>query len=139
MSVIERILAVVVLTGITIGFTALILKLFPSLKRLNWKVVFGAYFILKLFDFHSTYLCFAKYKIYDAELNVFFSLFYKMGFGMMLSFILAGIIAILIGFFIIKILISKKSNLYFIPFFLLVAVLIAVINNYLGYFFFGKL
>lgn len=130
---IERLLAVVVLTGITIGLTVLLLKLFPSLKKLNWKVVFGVFFILKLFDTHSTYLCFAKYKIYDRELNVFFSLFYKIGLGVTWSFIFSSMIAILLGFFLIKILINKK--LYFLPLALLVVILIAIINNYLGYFF----
>ncbi len=137
LDIILRLLAVVIFTAITIGLTWLLLKLFPSLKKLNWKVVFGIFFILKLFDLHSTWLCFMKYRAHEAELNVVFALFYKIGLGLTWSFILANIISILLGFFLIKITLVKKSRLYFIAFCLLVAVLIAIANNYVGYFFYG--
>ena len=113
--------------------TWLILKFFPSLKKLNWKIIFGAYVFLKLLDFHSAYLCFINHKSHNAGLNNLFLFYEPESWPIWLSHLFTTMIAIILGFFLIKILLSKKRH--FIPLLLLVIVLIAVINNYLGYFF----
>jgi len=115
-------------------FTWLLLKIFPSLKKLNWKIIAGSFFVLKLFDTHSTYLCFAKSGDYSGEANFVFRLFYK-GFGLepMLAFLLASALAIIFGLFLLKILINRKF--YFFTYVIVVGVFLAALNNYYTYFF----
>jgi len=111
--------------------TWLIFKIFPGLKKLNWKVLAGLFFFFKIFDTHSTWLCFVKTKDYEGEANFVFSLFYKiLGLGPWLSFVLCTIIAILIGILAIKMFVSARH--YFIAFCIVVAIFLAVVNNYLG-------
>ncbi len=120
--------------GLALGLITLLIKLFPSLKKPNWKIMAGIYFIIELFDFYSTYLCFAKYKNYDAEFNIIFRAFYKMGIGGLGALILTGAIIVLIGLVSIRILLSKKLNLYFYALMFPVIELIVAVNNYLLYF-----
>lgn len=111
--------------------TRLILKIFPCLKKLNWKIIAGLFIFFKIFDIHSTGLFFAKTKFYEAEANIVFSLFYKiLGLEPGLSFVLSTIIVIFIGIFAIKIFVNKRK--YFIAFFLVVVIFLAAVNNYLG-------
>jgi hypothetical protein len=110
-----------------------ILKFFPSFKKMNWKIIFGAYVFLKLLDFQSAYLCFVNHKSHNAELNNLFLFYEPESWPAWLSHLFTNVIVIILGFFLIRVLLSKRR--YFIPLFLLVIVLMTVINNYLGYFF----
>lgn len=126
-------LATVALFSLSVFLAWLLLKIFPSLIKLNWKIIAGLFIFLKIFDGHSTHLCITKTRAYEAELNIVFPLFLKVfKLEASLAMLVTNIFAALFGALIIKILIDK--NYRFWAFFLLIAVLLAIINNYLSYF-----
>lgn len=126
-------LATVALFSLSVFFAWLLLKIFPSLIKLNRKIITGLFIFFKILDAHSTHLCIVKTRNYEAELNIVFPLFFKIfKLEAPLAMLTTNIFATLFGALVIKILIDK--NYRFWAFFLLIAVLLAVINNYLSYF-----
>lgn len=128
-------MTLVVAIVIALFFTWLLLKIFPPLRKLNWKIIAGLFFFLKLLDVHSTYLCFVKTEAYERESNFVFQLFYNVfGLEPLLAHFAASVVIISFGIFLIKIFINNKQS--FVVFYCVVIVFLAVVNNYISYFFF---
>lgn len=135
MGVLYKALYLLIFCAVLCVFTWFLLKIFPRLKKLNWKTLAIWLVIFKIFDIHSTYLCFVKIRDYESEANLIFKLFYKIfGFSPLWALIGSTIISVLLMIWLIKILI--KNKVYFIAFCLVFGALLASINNYLGYFLF---
>lgn len=129
-------IAIYIFFAVCFFLSWILFKIFPCLKKLNWKVLAALFVTFKIFDIHSTYLCFGKTHDYEAETNVIFHLFYKnFGFPPLWALIVPSIIIVPLIIFLMKVLmLSKSKPFHFIAFGITLGALLACINNYLIYF-----
>jgi len=125
---------VCIFTGIAFGIAAILIKIFPSLKKVSWKIVISLLVLPRILDVLVTILYFLKAGNISPEVNPVIRVLYNwLGFTPLFFFasILSAALITLFMVWAIKFLICEKVSIgYYLGYGLTIISFLAVLNNY---------
>lgn len=125
---------VCIFTGIAFGIAAILIKIFPSLKKVSWKIVISLIVLSRTADLLITFLYLLKVSNIDPEVNPLVRVFYNwLGFTPLFFFasLLAATLITLFIAWAIKFLICEKVSIgYYLGYGLTITSFLTVLNNY---------